>query len=414
MVQSVLGSLTLGYRPLWNGVRQLAGIQLYVQDLPGSYVDAPHLLRTLQEMWSASSPPLLISPQSRQLLLQLLQQAPRGSPWIEVRGQWLGDSSLLEQVRQAYRRGLRLVWRGELSDLPGGDIAACFDNSLLSLSPAEAVGALQSSASTGQRGVRASPILDGQMYENLPTVALLSLCLDRHRAVAVAGWPSDDVLYSLRHQQLQPSHATIFKLMKAIDAEQSLDSFESILSEDPLLAYRFLTYTNSAALGLRTGIDSLRRGLVMLGYGTLQRWLGDQLPHASTDPNLSPIRQTMVLRAQLMERLVEAGIEYELRREVYLTGLLSQLDTLMDEPIATILRRLPLSERISDAIVLHSGPYAPALQIACALETDDASVVRQLCETHEMDTESVNRALLRLLSELHVERPRPGQPTGSR
>lgn len=414
MVQSVLGSLTLGYRPLWNGVRQLAGIQLYVQDLPGSYVDAPHLLRTLQEMWSASSPPLLISPQSRQLLLQLLQQAPRGSPWIEVRGQWLGDSSLLEQVRQAYRRGLRLVWRGELSDLPGGDIAACFDNSLLSLSPAEAVGALQSSASTGQRGVRASPILDGQMYENLPTVALLSLCLDRHRAVAVAGWPSDDVLYSLRHQQLQPSHATIFKLMKAIDAEQSLDSFEHILSEDPLLAYRFLTYTNSAALGLRTGIDSLRRGLVMLGYGTLQRWLGDQLPHASTDPNLSPIRQTMVLRAQLMERLVEAGIEYELRREVYLTGLLSQLDTLMDEPIATILRRLPLSERISDAIVLRSGPYAPALQIACALETDDASVVRQLCETHEMDTESVNRALLRLLSELHVERPRPGQPAGTR
>ncbi len=414
MVQSVLGSLTLGYRPLWNGARQLAAIQLYVQDLAGSYVDAPHLLRTLQEMWSASSPPLLISPQSRQLLLQLLQQAPRGSPWIEVRGQWLGDSSLLEQVRQAYRRGLRLVWRGELSDLPGGDIAACFDNSLLSLSPAEAVGALQSSASTGQRGVRASPILDGQMYENLPTVALLSLCLDRHRAVAVAGWPSDDVLYSLRHQQLQPSHATIFKLMKAIDAEQSLDSFEHILSEDPLLAYRFLTYTNSAALGLRTGIDSLRRGLVMLGYGTLQRWLGDQLPHASTDPNLSPIRQTMVLRAQLMERLVEAGIEYELRREVYLTGLLSQLDTLMDEPIATILRRLPLSERISDAIVLRSGPYAPALQIACALETDDASVVRQLCETHEMDTESVNRALLRLLSELHVERPRPGQPTGSR
>ena len=414
MVQSVLGSLTLGYRPLWNGARQLAAIQLYVQDLAGSYVDAPHLLRTLQEMWSASSPPLLISPQSRQLLLQLLQQAPRGSPWIEVRGQWLGDSSLLEQVRQAYRRGLRLVWRGELSDLPGGDIAACFDNSLLSLSPAEAVGALQSSASTGQRGVRASPILDGQMYENLPTVALLSLCLDRHRAVAVAGWPSDDVLYSSRHQQLQPSHATIFKLMKAIDAEQSLDSFEHILSEDPLLAYRFLTYTNSAALGLRTGIDSLRRGLVMLGYGTLQRWLGDQLPHASTDPNLSPIRQTMVLRAQLMERLVEAGIEYELRREVYLTGLLSQLDTLMDEPIATILRRLPLSERISDAIVLRSGPYAPALQIACALETDDASVVRQLCETHEMDTESVNRALLRLLSELHVERPRPGQPTGSR
>ena len=404
MVQSVLGSLTLGYRPLWNGARQLAGIQLYVQDLPGSYVDAPHLLRTLQEMWSASSPPLLISPQSRQLLLQLLQQAPRGSPWIEVRGQWLGDSSLLEQVRQAYRRGLRLVWRGELSDLPGGDIAACFDNSLLSLSPAEAVGALQSSASTGQRGVRASPILDGQMYENLPTVALLSLCLDRHRAVAVAGWPSDDVLYSLRHQQLQPSHATIFKLMKAIDAEQSLDSFEHILSEDPLLAYRFLTYTNSAALGLRTGIDSLRRGLVMMGYSSIKRWLSDQLPHASTEANMQPVREAMVMRAQLTARLLDAGIENDLRREIYLCGLLSQLDELLGEPLGTILKRLPLSERIYDATVLRTGPYTGGLQMACALETDDASAIRQLCETFEMDLEEVNRALLRVLSDLEVER----------
>jgi EAL and modified HD-GYP domain-containing signal transduction protein len=48
--------------------------------------------------------------------------------------------------------------------------------------------------------------------------------------------------------------------MKAIDAEQSLETFEDIMGEDPLLAYRFMVYTNSAALGLRTGIDSLRRG----------------------------------------------------------------------------------------------------------------------------------------------------------
>ena len=407
MVQSVLGSLTLGYRPLWNGARQLAAIQLYVQDLPGSYVDAPHLLRTLQEMWSASSPPLLISPQSRQLLLQLLQQAPRGSPWIEVRGQWLGDSSLLEQVRQAYRRGLRLVWRGELSDLPGGDIAACFDNSLLSLSPAEAVGALQSSASTGQRGVRASPILDGQMYENLPTVALLSLCLDRHRAVAVAGWPSDDVLYSLRHQQLQPSHATIFKLMKAIDAEQSLDSFEHILGEDPLLAYRFLTYTNSAALGLRSGIDSLRRGLVMMGYGALLRWLGEQLPHASTEPDLQPVRLSMVLRARLAEQLIDAGLETALRREVYLGALFSQLGDLLREPLGMVLRRLPLSGRIYDAAVLQTGPYAPSLALACALEGSSAQEVRTLCEAHELPLEDVNRALVRMLAGLDMAQAAP-------
>ena len=71
---------------------------------------------------------------------------------------------------------------------------------------------------------------------------------------------------------------------------------------------------------------------------------------------------------------------------------------------AAILRRLPLSERIYDAAVLHTGPYTGGLQMACALETDDASAIRQLCETFEMDLEEVNRALLRVLADLEVER----------
>ena len=80
---------------------------------------------------------------------------------------------------------------------------------------------------------------------------------------------------------------------------------------------------------------------------------------------------------------------------------------LLREPLGTILRRIPLSERIYDATVLHTGPYAPSLQMACALENDDASVIRRLCEEHEMDLEEVNRALLRVLSDLEVERPAP-------
>ena len=85
--------------------------------------------------------------------------------------------------------------------------------------------------------------------------------------------------------------------MKAIDKEQSLDVMEEILGSDPVLAYRFLLYTNSAALGLRRGVDSLRRGLVMLGLGTLERWLADQLPHACTEQDLVPLRTQVVLRA---------------------------------------------------------------------------------------------------------------------
>ena len=398
MVQSVLGSLTLGYRALWGRSRALAGVQLYVAQADASAaVDTPHLLRTLREMWGEHSPPLLLSPQSRQLLLDLLQYAQPGGPDIEVRGQWLAGSEIFSMVRAAHARGLRRVWRGDLTDLPEQDVARCFSHSLLSLQPEVALAALRA-------GAQRSPVLPGQMYEGIASRTVMAHCLDQRNALSLAGWPTEDVLYSLRHETPQPGHATIYKLMKAIDAEQSLEIFEDILAEDPLLAYRFMTYTNSAALGLRTGIDSLRRGLVMMGYGSIQRWLGDQLPHASTEPDLQPVYQSMVLRARVTERLLDAGVENELRREIYLCGLFSQLDLLLREPLSNILLRLPLSERIHDAAVLHTGPYAPSLQLACALESDDASAVRQLCEEHELRAEDVNRALLRALADLHVAR----------
>src|SRR3990167_2876623 len=364
MVQSVLGSLILGYRPLWGRSRSMVGIQLYVREEGTAQVDAPHLLRTLQEMWSASSPPLLISPQTRQLLCDMLEHAPRGTPWIDVPGDWLTDSAIYTRVQAAHQRGLRLIWRGELGRLPEPEIARCFDNSLLSLRPEDAMTALQSAppARPGNPPLPAqgtSPVLDGQMYENIASRALMSHCLDQHNAMALAGWPQEDVLYSLRHQQVQPAHATLLKLLKAIEAEQSLETFEGIMGEDPLLAYRFMVYTNSASLGLRAG---------------------------------------------LTEHLLESGLQKDLRSEVYMCGLFSQLDELMGEPIGNILHRIPLSERVYDAIVTRTGPYAPSLEMACALETSDASAIRQLCEDNTLELEEINRALLRVLSNLEVVR----------
>lgn len=406
MVQSVLGSLVLGYRPLWNAARRLAGVQLFVHD-DGVPVDVLHLLRTIEELWSASSPPLLLAPRSPEILTDWLARAPVGSPLIEVTGTWLFDPVLLERARAAQRRGLRLVWRGPLSGLPDPELAGFFDTSLLSLDSADAAAALQV-ARAPRAGAQPGPdpIIAGQMYEGVASRALAKHCLNTSGALALADWPTEDVLHSLRHRPLQPSREVVLKLLRAIDEEQSIDGFEQILGEDPLLAYRFMMHTNSAALGLRTGVDSLRRSLMMMGYGALRRWLGELLTVAGTEDDVRPIRESVVLRARMAEQLIEAGVGKELRSEMYLCALFSRLDELLDEPLGSVLRRLPLSSRLYDAAVQHTGPYAPSLDMAMALEGDNAAAVRQLCEMHELDREHVNRSLLQVLRATVVQRPR--------
>lgn len=388
----------MGYRPLWNAERHLGGVQLFLHDDAQQAVDTAHLLHILREMWAPASPRVLLSPHTAALLQALLTHITPHPAWaLEVRAEWLSEPAVREGVAQAAQRGVRLVWRGSMRQLPATGPGDHFASSLLHLAPQDALVLMQVPAD--QPVPQRLALLQGQMYEDIHSQTLARRCLEHYQASALAGWPTEDVLHRIRGARvLHPSHEHVLRLMQAVDADQSLETFEDILSEDPLLAYRFMLYANSAALAARNPINSLRRALMMLGYGTLKEWLATQLSHASHEKDLQPIRIATVLRAQLMSHLLDAGVSQELRSEVYLCGLFAHLHEVLDEPLETTLARLPLSERIADAAVRGQGPYAPSLQLAQALESEHgATAILALCAEHGISLEHVNRTLLRLV-----------------
>jgi EAL and modified HD-GYP domain-containing signal transduction protein len=50
-------------------------------------------------------------------------------------------------------------------------------------------------------------------------------------------------------------------------------------------------------------------------------------------------------------------------------------------------------------VVGRTGPYAPWLEVASALEGRNTQVIREVCRAHEIATDEVNRALLRSLAQ---------------
>lgn len=404
MSHTVLDNVALGYQLLWDRLRQLSGVQLFVGSDDAHPPDAPHLLRALDDLWSEQAPALLLSVPSSRLLGELLDCAGPNSPWLEVHELHLRDPALVQRVQQAHQRGLRLIWRGEPGQRPSAELAPCFLRQLVNLSAAEALAGLRASlrqhnAGEALAGERLnSPVQAGQIYEALASRVLAEHCLDQQGAWGLAGWPLEDVLHGYRQQRIQPEQRAIVRLIEAIDADASVEQLEHILSAEPILSYRFLRYANSAGLGLRAEIESLRQGLMVLGLSQLRAWLLAQLPHASSDLNLQPVRAAMVLRARLMEHLLDAGDGDDLRRDIYLCGLLSQLDLLLGEPLAPALARLPLSAHSTAALLSQSGPYLPYLEVATALESPHTQSTRALCLAHQMDMEAVNRTVLRTLS----------------
>jgi len=312
----------------------------------------------------------------------------------------LQDPAMAQRVARAGQRGVALVWQGE----PGGHFKAAFApsfaQSILSLDTDQALLSLRiakRSKGSTQASV-ASPVLAGQIYEGVANRMLADHCLNQQGAAALLGWPVEDVLYGYRQIRIQPGHATITRLIKAIESDAPMEQIELLLGQDALLAYRFLRFVNSAGVGLRREIDALRQGLMVLGIARVKDWALEQLPRASSDRNLYPMRTSMALRARIMATMMDAGEGDALTRELYLCGLLSQIDQLLAEPLNEAFNGIPLPGRIKAALLGRDGPYWPYLAITNALEGLDTAATHQLCQTHGIDEEEVNIALLHALA----------------
>lgn len=386
MSASILDQLSLGYRLLWNRRRDMAAVELHIDPLPGTGgVDARHLLSLLAELWPTRAPRLLLRVRHPLLLLDLLAHGHPEGPWLVLPPEVLADAVLRPRALQAQARGLPLVWPGDAADA--------------------------APASSRPRIYRlddnptADTLPPGQILASPASRAQADAALDQCAAWAVADWPVDDVLHSLGAQAQQPDRTAISRVVRAIEQDVSLDRIEALLSAEPVLSYRFLLHVNATAARQRGEIDTLQRGLQVWGLRHVQAWLLDQLAQGTGETDLQPVRAGMVLRAHLVEHLLAPGDEDELRREIYLCGLYAQLDRLLGEPLATVLTRLPLSQRVLQALLEGTGPYQPALQLAKALEAADARVTHQLCENYGYAQEDVNRALLRTLAALTNQGP---------
>jgi hypothetical protein len=422
---SILGSVTLGYQVVWSPQRQRSGVRLCVDSERTTAVDARHLLDAILSHWPHAEREILLSPGSASLLQDCLAHLPAHSLALEVQSHWLQEPDIAQRLTHAHARGLRMVWCGAPGQTPPQAPHDLFTQTLNSLTIAQTLATLRlqypphsahhpsdpapaqthathgpgSPVSSPVTSPVTSPVISGALYQGLENQALLEYALDQQHISGHVGWPGEDILHRYRGQRIHPSYALLQDAIDAVDQDQTLDTVEHRLGRDPLLTYRFLRHANSAALALPQAVGSVRDALIALGYRHLRQWLQQEAQNASQDPNLEPIRASMVLRARIMENLAQVGIQEDLRRDIFLCGIFSQIDALLDQPLASALSTLPISGRITSALTSQRGPYLAWLQTASALGSGSTHAIRQACKTHQIAPQEVNRALLRALAE---------------
>ena len=399
MALNILEHLALAYQPIWGASRQLIGVRLRVRALDADSVDGSHFLAWLAEEWSADAPFLLVSFADMAWLKQALAVTPADNVWLEIPD--FGDlvpPGMVEAVARAHRMGHRLVQAAPLArarPLPGKSGAASDTyRHLLHLWPEQ----VQQALHAADRPAASSPVLAGQLYRDVHQRALATHVLDQRNAWGVVGWPTTDVLHGYQRHGVPVDKLTVVRLQQALMREASMDTIERLVHQDAVLTFRMLRVVNSPVFGASREVTTIRQAMLLLGQRRLRDWLMELLPGATNDRELLPVRQSMVMRGRLMVYLMAAGVQHELATEIFVTGLFSQLDRLMHEPMAVTLNRVPLSEPLKEAILRGEGQYAHYLDLARRLESfDEVQRLPAHCAEIGFGLDRVNRALLRML-----------------
>jgi EAL and modified HD-GYP domain-containing signal transduction protein len=141
---------------------------------------------------------------------------------------------------------------------------------------------------------------------------------------------------------------------------------EELVKHDVSLSYRVLKCVNSAAYGLRSEVTSIKQALIMIGVEPIRRWVSVWSVAGLNDGGPSEIVTVSLLRARCCELLGEQMKSGE--QELFLLGLCSLLDAILDRPLADAVADLPLSAPIRAALLGEKNVCRDVLDTVIAYE----------------------------------------------
>jgi len=400
MSSTLLSTLSIALDYVWSPDKKLRALVLDLHPETSAPIDIPLLLRVLDDTFHGPAPTLILRTRNSALMRDLVLGVHEKNIWIMVpETSLLSDEGFLAQAQEACQNGAQLVWSGKGAEQPDESLQGLYMKHFQNYKP-ERSRMIQRAGYQDAPPLPSTAVRKDQISAGIDNAIFLIHCIEEKKVWGVAGWPFKPLVQQMRAQSSTPSYHAVANMSRAIEKEASIEKLEYLLGQDPILAYRFIRFVNSVVISRGQPIDSLRRGLAMVGLSKVGEWLDDQLIGAVVPGNLDPLRVQIVFRAMLTEYLLDPGADQELKAELYLCGLFSQLDVLLNELMPTVLQRIPLPERVLSAIGGRRGVYWVALDMAFALESGDAVQVSQRGITHGTPPSQVNKALFRVLSSL--------------
>jgi c-di-GMP-related signal transduction protein len=135
------------------------------------------------------------------------------------------------------------------------------------------------------------------------------------------------------------------------EPEPDYNVIAGMIEKDLDLSYKLLRLANSVFSGARYTIRSIRQALVRLGTIELTRWINLMLLRSIKNTDNAELIKSSLIRGKMLALFAEMTGQDEFEPDFFFTGIFSSIDALLGEDMAQIVARLPLEDRVRNALM---------------------------------------------------------------
>ncbi len=196
----------------------------------------------------------------------------------------------------------------------------------------------------------------------------------------------------ISQRSIAPTKLRLLQIIGELNrADAEVGRLEELIKTDVALSYRLLQYMNSAFYNLPNKVSSIRGAIVFLGLNEVRKivTLLAAAKLAASKPH--ELIRTSVMRAKLCELVGQSAGYRGDPAELFLLGLFSLMDAILDSEMGLIIDQLPISEALKRALIEGEGELADLLGLVTCFEKGQWDSCTYLRESHSVAKPTIEK-----------------------
>lgn len=192
----------------------------------------------------------------------------------------------------------------------------------------------------------------------------------------------------LKNREVSPSQLTVARLICEVNRQDmEFRQLEELINQDVAISFKLINYLNSAYFGRMHPVSSIRQAVAFLGERGVRMFVSLIVASRLVEQKPDELLRLSAIRGKFLEQVaISLGIN---EGELFMLGLFSLLDAMLDNPMEVLVGRLPLSAEVREALVQRSGGLAPFLLLVEAYEQCHWSDVDLRLKQLQLDPEKI-------------------------